>query len=72
MQPGVNILQRFRDLAKKVSYIIWLILISLSSNLMESVTCSRRWNILGSDWRQDWRLEEEVAVMIMIMVPESV
>ena len=39
---------------------------------MESVTCSRRWNILGSDWRQDWRLEKEVAVMIMIMVPESV
>ena len=72
MQPGVNILQRFRDLAKKVSYIILLILISLSSNLMESVTCSRRWNILGSDWRQDWRLEKEVAVMIMIMVPESV
>ena len=66
MQPGVNILQRFRDLAKKVSYIILLILISLSSNLMESVTCSRRWNILGSDWRQDWRLEKEVAVMIMV------
>ena len=66
MQPGVNVSQRFRDLAKKVSYIILLILISLSSNLMESVTCSRRWNILGSDWRQDWRLEKEVAVMIMV------
>ena len=66
MQPGVNVSQRFRDLAKKVSYIILLILISLASNLMESVTCSRRWNILGSDWRQDWRLEKEVAVMIMV------
>ena len=73
MQPGVNVSQRFRDLAKKVSYIILLILISLASNLMESVTCSRRWNILGSDWREDdWRLEKKVAVMIMIMVRESV
>ena len=66
MHPGINVSQRFRDLAKKVSYIILLILISLSSNLMESVTCSRRWNILGSDWREDWRLEKEVAVMIMV------